>query len=297
MRRYVPVLATLACVCVSSPVIADPVPELVSPGLLSSEQGEYSPTFDVARNELVFMRRTPGRLDYTLYSSRKTEDGWSKPEIMPFSGQSRDAGPSFAPSGDALLFDSERRSNQVAKGSINLWRVERSASGWSEPVLLGPASINDADEPYQTRDEYGPVETADGTLHWYAFRTPFRGGAYFRGERQGEFERWAELPDPSAPTFVAYFTLSADGNTAVMQGRGETARQSDLFYSCRNDAGWSDPAPLSAVNSPQADGGPYLTADGETLFFVSDRPTGIAGSSDSNIYSVSTQQLPIPCGG
>ena len=295
MIRYAPVIVLTSCLCVSTPVTADSSPELIAPGLLSSNQGEYSPTFDSERGELVFMRRTPGRLDYTLYTSRKTADGWSDPEVLPFSGRSRDAGPSFSPSGDALLFDSERRSDKVARGSINLWRVERNGQGWSRPELLEPASVNDADEPYQTRDEYGPVETADGTLHWYAFRTPYRAGAYFRGELQGEFERWSDLPDPSAPTFVAYFTLSADGNTAVMQGRGETARRSDLFYSCRNDSGWTDPEPLTAINSPEADGGPYLTADGQTLFFVSDRPTGSSDATDSNIYSIDTDGLPIAC--
>ena len=60
----------------------EPTPRLISPGVVSTAQGEYSPTFDTTRRELVFMRRTPGQFDYTLYSTRVSEDGWSEPEAL-----------------------------------------------------------------------------------------------------------------------------------------------------------------------------------------------------------------------
>ncbi|MTB51775.1 hypothetical protein [Lewinella sp. W8] len=42
---------------------ADDEVHLIAPGLVSTKMGEYSPTFDPARNELYFMRRTPGVFD------------------------------------------------------------------------------------------------------------------------------------------------------------------------------------------------------------------------------------------
>ena len=161
--------------------------------------------------------------------------------------------------------------------------------------LIVDASINPVDEPDAQRDEFGPVVTQEGDILWYSFRRPDRGGTFYRLGTGGDVEREDALPDPSAPTFVAYFTLSSDGATAVIEGRSASGRDSDLFYACRNGDAWSAPRPLDAVNSSFGDGGPYLTADGASLFFVSSRPTKDARAGDSNIYRMSTESLPIPC--
>ena len=61
-------------------------PTLIAPGLISTTAGEYSPTYDSDRDELYFMRRTPGQFDYRIYVSRLTPAGWTEPVIASFSG-------------------------------------------------------------------------------------------------------------------------------------------------------------------------------------------------------------------
>lgn len=267
---------------------------MVAPGVVSTEAGEYSPTLDVQRRELVFMRRTPGEQDYTLYVSFFGPGGWSAPIVLPFSGQYRDAGPSFSADGGELLFDSRRPSDGAAIESINLWQAVRVGDGWRRPSLLEAPSQNSDDESKAGQNEYGPVKTEDGSVWFYSFRSPFRGGAHYRS-LDATVNRDAELPDPSAPTFVAYLSLSADGNTAVIEGRGKRGSDTDLFYSCKTAAGWSKAAPLRAVNSDSNDGTPSLSSNGETLYFASTRPSASAGAGSSNIYAISTDDLPIPC--
>lgn len=293
MKTLVLVLPLLAPVFASASLAAQP--ELLAPGVVSSTDGEYSPTFDPATNELVFMRRTPGRMDYTLYASRKGPTGWSQPEVLPFSGRDRDAGPSFSPDGRTLLFDSRRAHPRLTGNAIELWKVARSDDGWGEPEPLVEESLNPEGEPVPQRDEFGPIMTADGAILWYSFRRPIRGGAFYRSPADGPVERVEGLPDPSRPTFVAYFTLSADQKTAVIEGRGARGSGPDLYYACRGADGWTTARPLPGVNTAFGEGGPFLSPEGDTLFFVSDRPVETNASADSNIYMVSTRSLPIPC--
>ena len=117
-------------------------PELIAPGIVSTKMGEYSPTFDVKRKELYFMRRTPELFDYTIYYSKFDGAGWSSPEVAPFSGKFRDAAPYLNPAGDEIFFDSARPVEGLAKNSINLWRAVRVGGSWGEAKLLRVPSEN-----------------------------------------------------------------------------------------------------------------------------------------------------------
>ena len=270
--------------------------ELVAAGKVSSIQGEHSPTFDVLSNELVFMRRTPGKFDYTLYTSKLTGDSWSKPKVMPFSGNYRDGGAYFSPNGQSIVFDSRRPTEKLKQGSINLWQSNRlSASQWSEPKLLEKASANTATESVAGSDEFGPLLTSSGDLWFYSFRQPLREGAYYRQMSNGQLVRDTQLPDPSANTFIAYLSLSKDMNTAVIEGRSQKSRDTDLYYACRVDGEWGPAIPLSKINTSAGEGTPFLTADSKWLWFASDRKTDNANSVGANIYRISTTHLPIPC--
>lgn len=70
--------------------------------------------------------------------------------------------------------------------------------------------------------------------------------------------------------------LSADGMTLFFV-RGKAARNADIYVATRTTTGWSDPAPLTAVNSPADDLGPELTADGSAIYFYSNREGGLGG--------------------
>jgi hypothetical protein len=71
--------------------------------------------------------------------------------------------------------------------------------------------------------------------------------------------------------------LSADGQTLIFV-RGRAKEGADL-YMARSDGrgGWSEPAPLYALNTEADEMGPAISQDGELLYFVSDRPGGAGG--------------------
>lgn len=263
-------------------------PTLIAPGIVSTGNGEYSPTFDPDRGELYFMRRTPGLFDYTIMMSTLREGMWTEPVVAPFSGEFRDGGPSLSPDGSTLVFDSRRPNPPLRNGSIDLYRVDRTDDGWSDPALVAGASGNTETEPEAGRDEFGPLLTASGDLYFYSFRRPDRDGRHLRVRAGTDaVEHASEVPDPSARTFVGYLTLSADGNLAVIEGRQRSGGGTDLFAARRDDAGrWSEPFTLDRLNTGFGEGTPYLSPDGTRLFFASDRPTGSDDAGSTNLYVV-----------
>lgn len=70
--------------------------------------------------------------------------------------------------------------------------------------------------------------------------------------------------------------ISDDGMTLLFV-RGKAGGDADLYIAARTPDGWSEPAPLSAINTEFDELGPELTSDGRTLFFYSDRDGGFGG--------------------
>lgn len=309
MRHITIVLASAhalllsACNGVDHPLVQDaqqdvdvlvdawPAPRLVAPGLVSTRQSEYSPTFDAGRGELYFMRRTPGLFDYTIWIARRDGERWSEAQIAPFSGEFRDAAPYLAPDGESLLFDSRRETEGWQPESIDLYRVQRVDGEWGAASLLRGASRNQPQPGPAGYDEFGPAVDGEGRLWFYSFRQPLRAGAHYTASRADApaegVERDLSLPDPSASTFVCYLYMAPDRSFAVMEGRAPGARDSDLFFALRQEDGsWSAALPVPGVNTGSSEGGPWVTPDGTTLFFTSDRPSGDDRAAGANLWSV-----------
>lgn len=70
--------------------------------------------------------------------------------------------------------------------------------------------------------------------------------------------------------------LSNDGSTMLFV-RGKAGENADIFLSRRTAQGWSEPQPVAPVDSPADELGPELSADGESLYFYSNRAGGLGG--------------------
>jgi hypothetical protein len=75
-------------------------------------------------------------------------------------------------------------------------------------------------------------------------------------------------------------SIRFDGLEIVIQSNRPPSLGFDLWASTRATVTdpWSEPVRLNNVNSPQTDAGPYLSGDGMTLYFSSDRPGGMGGN-------------------
>lgn len=91
---------------------------------------------------------------------------------------------------------------------------------------------------------------------------------------------------PIADTFpnlagISSVSVSPDGNFMFYSGCNfqNSLGSCDIYYSIRTEEGWSDPINLGKnVNTQYWESQPYMSSDGVTLFFVSNRPDGYGGS-------------------
>jgi hypothetical protein len=90
-------------------------------------------------------------------------------------------------------------------GGLDLWQVERTSSGWSEPVTLGPA-VNSA------QDETRPFLSSDGRELWFSgtSRLGYPGHAIYRSVRNDDGS-WS-APDEIISSFAAEPTLDDAGH-------------------------------------------------------------------------------------
>lgn len=143
-------------------------------------------------------------------------------------------------------------------------------------------------------DEMNPCLTADGKQLYFSRKTKdgWRVCVCKRAQATGAqgFEKpvlIAELP----PNFH-HATLTRDGKTMYLQGPLEGGR-TGLFVATKSTKGWSKPEALTMLNhpdSPTGDRSPSLSADGNFLYFASDRPGGKGGF---DIWAARTVELRI----
>ncbi|HBS86295.1 MAG: hypothetical protein A2W91_09685 [Bacteroidetes bacterium GWF2_38_335] len=83
-------------------------------------------------------------------------------------------------------------------------------------------------------------------------------------------------------------SLSPDGNTIYIYKNNEETKSGDIYYSKLKDGKWSKPKPFEPenkmINSTYFESSACVTADGGTMFFVSEREKGGFGHGD--IYMV-----------
>ena len=108
-------------------------PTIFGAGVISTGDYDSHPAFTPDGKTLYFLRSTPNFNLWTILFSQYAKGKWSTPEVAPFSGQYSDADPFITPDGSHLYFISNRPGPGKAKPDLDIWMVEKMASGWGEP--------------------------------------------------------------------------------------------------------------------------------------------------------------------
>ncbi|MCC5931069.1 MAG: OmpA family protein [Cyclobacteriaceae bacterium] len=149
------------------------------------------------------------------------------------------------------------------------------------PIDIQPRPLPDIINTFPL--QYFPVLTADENTIFFTRRL---GNAFHHDEdiyiaEKDESGQW-QAPVPISPNINSQFnegtcTISADGRTLIFttcEGR-KGYGSCDLYLSVKDGDEWSVPVNLGPqINSRYWESQPSLSADGRTLYFVSDRPGG-----------------------
>lgn len=226
------------------------------------------------RERTVALRPDGRELFYTLLAAgpqimqSSFRDGrWQPPVRATFSDDGFNTEPSFAPDGRTLFFVSTRPPGR----GTDIWKVERSGAGWSEPIHLDGAVNGDG-------HEWHPQSTANGDLYFAAtdradslgdadlYVAKRRGDAYLPARNLGSpvntsGAEWDPYVSPSG-SFLIFKTDRAGGHG----GR-------DLWLSKRRAGAWTPPRNLGgAINTADDEDAAELTPDGRFLIFGRSKP-------------------------
>ncbi|MEP6494267.1 MAG: hypothetical protein ABJF01_16410 [bacterium] len=248
------------------------VVERFAPDVISTRDYERDGTFSPDGAAFYFTKRTIWPYFSAICVSRLRDGHWMEPEVAPFSGQYADATPTISPDGARLYFASGRPVNGVASPGYNIWVADRTEAGWSAPRIL-PSPINGRGSVL------APIETRDGSLYFVAGDVPHVVVARRHGDT------WDPPVPAGAPNAEGSYELSAyvDPDERFMivavVGRPDALntaegiyQRSDLYVRERVGVEWSALRHLDApINSGADEGSPFVSPDGQYLYFTSER--------------------------
>ena len=246
-------------------------PEIFAPGIVSTGASEFGSTFPP--NGDSFYYAISGVPKTIIAFMEFKGNRWTKPQTASFSGVYNDWDLNLSHDGKKLYYTSNRP--LVGKGepldNSNLWVVERSETGWSEPRALGNNVNTDGSENY-------PSVTRDGTLYYFhsdkckkrdpdVFYSKLKDGYYSKPVRLGntvnsQYQEW----DPFIASDESYIIFGSVDRPGGFGG-------CDLYISFHNsDGSWTPAVNMGeSINSNANEFCPNVTSDGKYLFFTSRR--------------------------
>lgn len=236
-------------------------PELVGPGVVSTDGTEFNTTISPDGGLLVLTRYDDATGFGTIEALRWSGENWERTERdhAGWPGERLDG----VDAGDGHLSTSGDRF--IFYRDADIWLTDRNAEGeWSE--------LTRVDEVSTASPEAYPTLASDGTL----CLTRQIAGNWDILVANVEGDRWAEPERLGGPVNSRYrehdALITPDGNRLIFVRMGDPQGpgSSDLYTSVRTDEGWSEPE-LLPFNSPQIDGSPCLSPDGQWLYFTSGR--------------------------
>ena len=295
--RHLTLLAlALTCAACDGPTplgrTSVPAPQLFAPDIVSTDSREYGITFTPDGTEAYFTRRQR-RGGAQIFVTRFVEGAWTEAELASFSTD-RDEAPFITADGERMFFSSRRFVPGSLDRSNNIWVIERTDDGWSEPTALEGIVNQPRGEidDFTTGSEMGPVLLSGGSLLYWTGADPEWGNDVYVADpdENGAFVnprplRLNSYGDESSPA------MSPGGRFLIFQGyrNANGIGEQDLYASERTEYGWSDPWLLpEPINSDRSDGYPSFSPDGHYFFFASDRN---ARGGFYSIYYVDVEAL------
>ena len=233
-------------------------PEIFGPGFISTPQRSVGGiAFSPDGNGIYF--GSTG-----VWVTRQVSGVWTTPGPAPFRGSDRSFEPGMAPNGNRLYFASTM--DHDANGS-QIWYVDRSGSGWAEPLKVGPSS--------PTGFKMAPTAAANGNLYFTAGQGQM-GWFYMARWSNGAFQAAVRLPSTiNAFNRMDHSFIAPDESTLVFAVVTTGGQQLHVSFR-RSDGSWRTPVRLPAsVNATINQIQPSISPDGRYLFFT--RFNGVHG--------------------
>ncbi|MGH2643056.1 MAG: OmpA family protein [Chitinophagaceae bacterium] len=256
---------------------------------INTPDPEYFPTLPIDQKTLIFTRRVNNVKEDFFISHLLPDSQWSKakPLILgsEFSGNQtngtvnspyNEGAETISQDGKILIYTICSRPGGY--GSCDIYYAVRTDSGWSQPYNIGP--------PINTRYwESQPCLSPDNQdLYFVSNRPGGYGGSDIYVSHLQPNGTWGQPvnlgPNINTPGDESSPFIHADNQTLYFASNGWPGVGGvDLYYSRRQpDGSWGKPHNLGyPINTIDHDGSIFVTADGKTAYFASDRSDSRGG--------------------
>ena len=266
---------------VAHPVAFDPVNMGDS---INSPNAEYFPSFTVDGEQMFFTRRLPNGRSYQedFYRSYKQNGQWTIARPVTELNTSGNEGASYmTPDGQYLFFAAcaDMLSDDARKthGSCDIFLAKKSGNQYMNPI--------DLMEPLNTGSwESQPCFSADGRTLYFIKKVTTAGGKTNTDIYVSQLDEQSNWTTPvsvsdkiNTPMNEQSVFLHPDGQTLYFTSDGHPGMGGEDIFYCRlqPDNTWGDPVNIGyPINTVNDEFGFIVGPDGNTAYFVSDRPGG-----------------------
>jgi Tol biopolymer transport system component len=265
---------------------------------INTRYSELHMTISADELSLFFASDRPGgfgRNDLWVAERSSRDDEWDPAQNLgsKFNTDKDEVCPSVSPDSHWLLFCSRGLGGFGGLDMFAAFRQDTSDNfDWEDPINLG-AGVNSAFEDGDPALFVDP-ETGVTTMYFASTRPGLGDYDIYMSTLgdDGAFGPAILVRELSSPQRDAHPTIRRDGlEIFLASNRPGSVGGIDLWASTRpttHDA-WSTPMNLgSTVNTAADERAPYLSADGERLYFASDRPGGFGGN---DFYLIARKRL------
>ncbi len=235
-------------------------PKIFAPGIVSTDDHEFSCAFSPDGNEFYFSRMVKSSGAQHIMYSKLTEDGWSKPVKV---NNYTSFEPFISRDGQRLYFNSWKSVPGRKENSCDIWYSERTKSGWGEPKHLG--------FPFNPGKAMSVTETSDRTIYVTDLTGGFERMGISRSKYiNGKYSEYENLKEPlNYGKGDSYPFISPDESFMIFSSKHPSGKQgSFLFITYKNKKGkWNKPEFIDTGMDVNNFG--VLSPDGKYLFFTS----------------------------
>jgi Tol biopolymer transport system component len=233
-------------------------PKVFAPGFVSTGDHEFSCTFSPDGKEFYFARGTGPNNGKAIMVTRLVDGIWTAPARAFPSFENEHFEPHITPDGKTMYFMGFNPVAGKPRPDIDLFRVERTDTGWGTVQHMGQP-FNPAGCMFATTTRGGAIYTTDAKAGDIVRSVPAQGG----------YRPFENLGAPiNTEAFEAYPFIAPDESYLLYNVMSQTS--GGLMVSFRGEDGkWSAP---KKVELGMMGGSPSVSPDGKYLFFVSGRP-------------------------
>lgn len=246
---------------------------LFAPGIVSTGISTRDVAVSPDGNELYFGVSVGGFTYTTILVCRRVDGKWTAPEIAPFCPDPKVLylEPAMSWDGNKLFFLSTMADWDESPGDQDIWFVNRTGTGWSEPLNLGG--------PVNTEhSEFYPSLTKEGHLYFTRAQTGSQLNRIYRSRLlDGEYQEPELLPEQvncGSNRFNAFISPDEDYIIVPALGMEDSYGGVDYYIVFRNEMDqWSEPINMGPkINSAAIrEWSSWVSRDGRVLFFMSNR--------------------------